>query len=62
MIEAWCHHYNAARPHMSLNYLTPSSFERSIFPCPRSPTELSSRNERLEDPGAAHALMRLFRD
>ena len=27
LIESWRHHYNAVRPHMSLNYLTPSEFK-----------------------------------
>lgn len=28
LIEAWRQHYNAVRPHMSLNYLTPIEFSR----------------------------------
>jgi putative transposase len=28
LIEAWRQHYNAVRPHMSLNYLTPLEFAR----------------------------------
>ena len=27
VIEAWRHHYNAVRPHSSLNYLTPHEFK-----------------------------------
>lgn len=27
LIESWRHHYNAVRPHMSLNYLTPFEFK-----------------------------------
>ena len=28
IIEAWRNHYNAVRPHMSLNYLTPVEFSK----------------------------------
>lgn len=28
IIESWRHHYNAVRPHMSLEYLTPLEFKR----------------------------------
>ena len=28
IIEAWRRHYNAVRPHMSLNYLTPTEFKQ----------------------------------
>jgi transposase InsO family protein len=32
VIEAWRHHYNAVRPHMSLNYLTPIEFRTQHQP------------------------------
>lgn len=32
VIEAWRHHYNAVRPHMSLNYLTPHEFKSQHLP------------------------------
>ena len=32
VIEAWRRHYNAVRPHMSLNYLTPIEFSRQHQP------------------------------
>jgi putative transposase len=32
VIEAWRHHYNAVRPHMSLNYLTPIEFRSQHQP------------------------------
>lgn len=35
LIEAWRQHYNAVRPHMSLNYLTPLEFSRQhCYPQP----------------------------
>lgn len=32
VIENWRHHYNAVRPHSSLNYLTPHEFKRQHHP------------------------------
>jgi len=34
IIEAWRQHYNAVRPHSSLNYLTPHEFKRQHHPIP----------------------------
>jgi putative transposase len=34
VIETWRHHYNAVRPHSSLNYLTPIEFKQQHHPIP----------------------------
>ena len=34
VIEAWRRHYNAVRPHSSLNYLTPLEFKQQHHPIP----------------------------
>jgi putative transposase len=34
VIEAWRQHYNAVRPHSSLNYLTPHEFKKQHHPMP----------------------------
>jgi putative transposase len=34
VIEAWRRHYNAVRPHSSLNYLTPHEFKLQHPPTP----------------------------
>ena len=34
VIEAWRQHYNAVRPHSSLNYLTPHEFKQQHHPIP----------------------------
>ena len=51
VIEAWRLHFNAIRPHSSLNYLTPLEFKQQHHP---APTEPSSRNDWSELPGAGH--------
>lgn len=38
VIEAWRQHYNAIRPHMSLNYLTPLEFRQQHHAQPITPT------------------------
>lgn len=40
VIEAWRRHYNAVRPHMSLNYLTPHEFKSQHPPCVINPAIL----------------------
>ena len=32
VIETWRHHYNAVRPHSSINYLTPHEFKQQHHP------------------------------
>jgi hypothetical protein len=49
VIEVWRRHYNAVRPHSSLEYLTPHEFKQQHHPIP---TEPSSRNRWLEKAGA----------
>ncbi len=34
VIETWRHHYNAVRPHSSLDYLTPLEFKQQHQPTP----------------------------
>ena len=34
VIESWRHHYNAVRPHSSINYLTPHEFKQQHHPTP----------------------------
>jgi putative transposase len=34
VVEAWRRHYNAVRPHSSLNYLTPHEFKQQHLPTP----------------------------
>jgi len=34
VIETWLHHYNAVRPHSSLDYLTPMQFKQQHHPIP----------------------------
>ena len=34
VIETWRQHYNAVRPHSSLNYLTPTEFKQQHQPTP----------------------------
>ncbi len=35
IIEAWRRHYNAVRPHSSLDYLTPHEFKQQYLPLPQ---------------------------
>ena len=51
VIETWRRHYNAVRPHSSLNYLTPHEFKQQHHPIP---TEPSSRDSWLEKARAGH--------
>jgi transposase InsO family protein len=42
VIEAWRLHFNAIRPHSSLNYLTPLEFKRQHHPSPNAAEATSS--------------------
>jgi len=43
IIEAWRQHYNAVRPHSSLNYLTPYEFKQHHQPKPDNPNRAISQ-------------------
>jgi len=43
IIEAWRKHFNAVRPHMSLNYLTPTEFKQHHQPQPLLQPRASSQ-------------------
>lgn len=43
VIEAWRHHHEAVRPHMSLNYLTPIELRTQHQPLATIPNQTGSR-------------------
>jgi putative transposase len=53
IIETWRRHYNAARPHSSLDYLTPVEFRVRHESINQEPFP---SNQRSEDPWAGHWL------
>lgn len=49
VIEAWRRHYNAVRPHSSLEYLTPLEFSRQHLTQSQTPTRASSQESVVRD-------------
>jgi putative transposase len=55
IIEAWRQHYNAVRPHQSLNYLTPAEFKQQHpSPVVSSTPEPLPKNKAFENSQAGH--------
>ena len=52
IIEAWRQHYNAVRPHQSLNYLTPTEFEQHHQSKPVLQPRAISQDKAFEIPKA----------